>query len=113
MNKEELKKVLKKLQEEYYLKIKDLKKTFALSNNPYKVGDIISDHIGTIKIESIGVYINGLNDGLPECTYHGPELKKDLTPKKMQQYEAGQQFDWVKLGTALLATWKEPKAFNS
>lgn len=30
-----------------------LNKEFALSNNTQKVGDLITDHIGTIKIEQI------------------------------------------------------------
>lgn len=32
---------------------------------------------------------------------------EDLSEKKMQQYAAGQQFDWLKLGKVLTATWEE------
>ena len=49
-----------------------------MSNNPYKIGDVIKDHTSTIKIDTINVYMS-LTD--PCCVYSGPELKKDGTPK--------------------------------
>jgi hypothetical protein len=52
---------------------------FAYSNSTVAVGDVVTDHIGSVKVERIGVYISY---GVPECTYTGVELKKDLTPTK-------------------------------
>ena len=55
--------------------------SYALSNNPYKIGDILQrKEAYIIKIDKITVDINSY--GIPGCVYHGPELKKDLTPKK-------------------------------
>jgi hypothetical protein len=76
--------------EEYNIKLVELKskfnkdnnalhKEYAFANNPHKVGDVIKDHIGSIRIETIGVYIV---HGTPECTYSGPELTKKLEPSK-------------------------------
>jgi hypothetical protein len=48
------------------------------ANNPYKIGDKFTDHIGTILIERIQ-YSLSIN---PSCVYYGLELKKDGTPKK-------------------------------
>lgn len=62
---------------------KTLAKEYALSNNPYKVGDIVTDHIGPLKIEKINISISYL-DSLPQCVYFGIELKKDGTPMKKQ-----------------------------
>jgi hypothetical protein len=53
---------------------------YAISRNPYEVGDVFTDHIGSIKIEKIGISIE-----LSKCSsmkYFGVELKKDGTPKK-------------------------------
>ena len=53
MNKQELKHKLNELQQEYGLKQKEVMKQFCDANNPYKVGDKFTDHIGTIIIETI------------------------------------------------------------
>jgi len=65
----------------YKRKVLQLSKDYAASNNPYKAGDIVTDHIGPIKIESMGYAWDSLK-GMPTCTYIGLELKKDGTPKK-------------------------------
>jgi len=49
------------------------------SNNPYKIGDIFTDHIGSIKIKSIGYYYH---KNEPCCIYIGHELKKNGEPRK-------------------------------
>lgn len=53
---------------------------YANFHNPYKKGDIVTDHIGSIIIEfwKISVY-----NKIPSCVYWGLELKKDKTPKKI------------------------------
>ena len=77
--------------EEYLQKIKELKiefknrevklmKEFVIANNPYKIGDKVTDHIGSIIIEKIG-----FSWGYKPCAiYTGLELKKDGTPTKRQ-----------------------------
>lgn len=57
---------------------------FAKSNNPYKVGDIVTDHIGALQIQRISVCAPQPYNPLPCCIYRGVELKKDGTPKKHQ-----------------------------
>ena len=51
---------------------------FCDANNPYKIGDTFTDHIGSIKVELIK-YTFG---NKPCCVYFGTELKKDGTPRK-------------------------------
>ncbi len=80
MNKEEFKLSLKELEAKHKKERNDLMVKYALANNPYKEGDILQNHSTTIKVEKIKVTI-GLYDD-PSCIYIGPELKKDLTPKK-------------------------------
>jgi hypothetical protein len=52
----------------------NVQKEYAISNNTIKVSDILTDHIGSIKVEKIGVYI-GLNP-FPECAYTGTVINK-------------------------------------
>ena len=58
----------------------ELMKQFVRENNPYKVGDIVTDHIGSVKIEKLG-YSWGFNSN-PCATYFGIEINKDGTPNK-------------------------------
>lgn len=81
MNKQELEHKLKELQQEYELKQKEVMKQFCDANNPYKVGDKFTDHIGTIIIEKIHYSYTTITEML-SCVYFGTELKKDGTPKK-------------------------------
>lgn len=75
MNKQELKHKLNELQQEYGLKQKEVMKQFCDANNPYKVGDKFTDHIGTIIIEKIR-YSYTLT-GTPSCIYFGTDLKNN------------------------------------
>ena len=63
----------------------ELYKEFAYANNPYKIGDIVTDHIGTtVKIEKIQIYL-GLGiypQCVPQCVYTGVELTKKGEPNK-------------------------------
>jgi hypothetical protein len=56
---------------------------FAKDQIKFKIGDIIDNGIWCIKIESIGTY-KWL--GLPEPTYKGRALTKQLVPKKSGEY---------------------------
>jgi len=57
----------------------ELNRNYAKSQIKFEVGDIISGSQGVLRIEKFSTYM-GL--GLPEPVYIGPELKKDLTPRK-------------------------------
>lgn len=78
MTEEKLKQELLLLDKKYQEDIIELKKKYADANNPYKVGDIIQDHIGNGIIEKISYYFS-YDTG---CKYYCQELKKDGTPKK-------------------------------
>ena len=70
----------------YLVKIDELKKEFVTSNNPYKEGDIIEDHIGKgMWNGEYGVYTYD-RYSLPEMTYQCRVLKKDGTPTKKEEY---------------------------
>ncbi len=52
--------------------------SFAKSNNTVKIGDIVTDHYHSIKVESIGYDLYKY----PSCIYIGAYLKKNSEPKK-------------------------------
>ena len=81
MTKEEFERLIEVLRLDYEKARTDLAIKFALSNNPYKIGDIIEDHYHKIKIEYIKVYYVSSS---PQCLYTGVELKKDNTPTNKQ-----------------------------
>jgi hypothetical protein len=66
------------LRTEYELNVAKLKKEYALSNNPYKIGDIIEDQSNKIKIEFWKFYMTDP----PQLVYCGIRLNKDGTPNK-------------------------------
>lgn len=47
-----------------------LVKKFAIINNKVKVGNTVTDHIGSVIVEKIGIY----NDEVPGCFYTGVML---------------------------------------
>ncbi len=61
-----------------------LAKEYAFANNSIKVGDIIKDHISSIKVEQIKYERASFLNEYPQCIYVGIELKKDLTPTKKE-----------------------------
>lgn len=56
---------------------------YDLENNPVKIGDIVTDHFHTIKVEEISVYKYGYN--LPGCVYSGTKYTAKGVPSKRQQ----------------------------
>jgi len=60
-----------------------LYKEYAASHRKFNIGDVIRDHSDTILVEAFGT--SKVLD-LPEPTYIGKALKKDLTPKKSGEY---------------------------
>lgn len=83
MTKQELKEQLITLYYQYELGKKVVFKNYALSNNPYYIGDIVTDHVASIKIESIGIHVS---NGEAECRYEGIQLNKDGKPSKRQDH---------------------------
>jgi hypothetical protein len=81
MDAETYKKKLAELSLEFQTKKIALAVEYATIHNPYKIGDIFTDHSGKIKIEKIQTTISYLTE-LPSSVYYGLELKKDGTPKK-------------------------------
>jgi hypothetical protein len=93
---------------EYKLKLNDIEKRFeedkrilardyAYSNNPNKIGDIVTDHIGSIKIERIKYTLGWVSmKELPFCVYEGIELKKDGTSTKKQNHRDVYQNNLIK-----------------
>lgn len=82
MTQEEYKNKIAELSKKFELDRQNLRKEYAFSNNPYKIGDIITDHIGSIKIDNVKCAQPFLSE-LPCCVYIGLELKKDGTPTKL------------------------------
>jgi hypothetical protein len=91
MTKEKLDNQLAQLLADYEQQKKELIKAYCIANNPYKVGDVFTDRIGSIKIESITFSIRSMC-----CVYFGPELKKDGTPKKSGAVRCAYQINEVK-----------------
>ena len=77
MTPHELNETLAQIEKEHEEKRKNVIREYALSNNPYKIGDVIEDHAEKIKITKILVSIFHR-----KCVYEGIRLKKDGTPFK-------------------------------
>ncbi len=84
MTKEQYDTAQNALSTEYDKKRKELNKQFAFENNPYKIGDKITDHISTIEIQKIQVY--NMIGGYPSCVYSGIQYNKDGKVSKKQDH---------------------------
>lgn len=80
MNKEDYDNRMQEIEKQFQTEKIKLYKDYAFSNNPYKVGDIITDHYQTIRINKMQPTV-GFNK-YPAYIYIGSRLKKDLTPFK-------------------------------
>ncbi len=78
---QEYKDNLKNLDATYEASKKELHIAFAKSNNPYVIGDIISDDAGSILVDKIGYTMNYAGTTC-SCCYRGWVLRKDLQPRK-------------------------------
>ena len=58
----------------------ELRKQYAIEHNPVKVGDIVTDHYHTIRVERMSLY----GSPIPYMRYSGTELTKQGVPKKRQ-----------------------------
>lgn len=71
---------MREAKDEYTSKCKALRKEYVRSNSKVKTGDVLKDHIGSIRVEKAGVNIP--ITGYPEPKFYGPCLKIDGTPRK-------------------------------
>ena len=81
MTKEEYEIRLSELEQNHQNNLRALANEYALSNNPYKVGDFLIDHIGVMKVERIEVTY--CSSGYT-CVYFGTEYTRKLVPMKKQ-----------------------------
>ena len=73
-------------------KIYELQLQYALEHSPYQFGDIVTDHIGSILVETISAYTRYKE---PQAAYEGRVLKKDGTPTKKEQYRVVYQMNLI------------------
>ena len=87
MTEQEYCKKLTEIDKEMHAKKKALAVEYALSNNPYKEGDIVQDVDGVIlKIECIRPIMGYCTN--PQCAYTGILLTQKLAPMKKQKVTA-------------------------
>ena len=73
MTLEEYKNQVKLLQEEHERKRFRLAFEYAISNNNVQVGDFVTDHVGTIKVDKISMFYD---KEIPSLIYYGQEYTK-------------------------------------
>ena len=78
MTREEYDQKRKELRAKHEMSLKHLAVEYAKSNNPYNVGDIITDHYQTGRITEIKYYTS---EERPECVYICDNLTKKGTIK--------------------------------
>ena len=76
------------LQRECNDKQTELRKQYAIEHNPVKMGDIVTDHYHTIRVEKMSFY----GYPIPCMLYRGTELTKQGAPKKHQPMVANPTF---------------------
>ncbi len=89
MDKEEYKKRVAEMEARHEKESLDLAIAYAKANNPYSVGDILTDGRATIRVERIKYSRGSIWGGFTEfpfCVYEGTALKKDLTPRKVSPF---------------------------
>lgn len=70
MNREEFEARRKLIKKQCNEDIKKLANEYAIEHNPVNIGDIVTDHMGSIKVERIGVYLTRIY-AHPSCFYIG------------------------------------------
>jgi len=83
MTKEEYDLAKKELEKQFEEKKKQLAINYATSNNPYKQGDVITDHFHTIRIDRWKTTYGSF--GYPSLVYYGTVLNKDGKESKNQK----------------------------
>ena len=82
MNEQQYYERLKALHANHKKEILALYKEAALSNNPVKIGDTVSDCGHTIIVDQIMVNKSSYNNNMPNCYYIGVWLTKQGKPNK-------------------------------
>ena len=83
MTKEELKEKIDELSRQFDKEKNKIYKQYLEEEYGIKIGDIVTDHIHTIKVESIDYFYDCFLDG-PTAKLNGPDYKKDGTISKRQ-----------------------------
>jgi hypothetical protein len=87
MTREELDEKLKHMEQEFYDTKQQVIKKFCFENNPYKIGDIITNGTDIISIDKI--MYSSVNKS---CVYQGRVLTKKLEPTKIKKVQIISQF---------------------
>lgn len=83
ITKDQLNLKLKEADEKYRLERSKILAEYARSNDIVEDGDLVTDHIGSIKVHDRKV---SYGNGFPCMMYHGVRQKKDGTPFKSGEY---------------------------
>ncbi len=94
MNLDEYKNLRQAIKERAKVEERKLAKSYAFEHSNVKVDDIVTDHIGSIKVEKIMWGFLSF-DNIPACVYGGTVLKKDKTPTKRYEYRKAYQINLV------------------
>jgi hypothetical protein len=94
-NKENYEKQIAEIEKEAAERKTALVILYASENNPYKIGDVVSDHSGSIIIEKITATVYWTTK-FPCCSYWGLELKKDGTLRKDKSKRSVHQLNIIK-----------------
>lgn len=81
MSPEEYLEEVKALEEEFATKKSRLNKKYVSSNNKHRVGDAVTDHLGTILVQELLLGFP-TGDKVPCAVYKGLPLNKDGSVKK-------------------------------
>ena len=82
MTKQEYRKALHEINVKAENERRVLARAFATEHSPVNVGDYISDHCDTIRVESLDVVNVTYEYPFPCLVYKGKTCKKDGTPRK-------------------------------
>lgn len=96
MTKEDFDVRMSEISQEFYEKREKLWFEFSKSNNIVKIGDVVRDHIGLIKVEGAQVFLPSFSN-YPYLQYFGTELKKDGTLKKRERKRSVFQGNMVEI----------------
>ena len=88
MTKEEYQKAVKAINKASRIEILRIAKVCARDNNLVRIGDVVTDHMKSLLVDSISAPTSTIN---PECTYHGFLLKKDGEKRKDLKREISYQ----------------------
>ena len=83
MTKEELLEKLDELSKKFDKDKEVILRQYAKENCNIEIGDIVTDHTHTIKVESMEYYYD-FGKNIPLMVFYGPDYKKDGTISKRQ-----------------------------